>query len=179
MLIRKRWAAIVAAAAVVSCPSVHAAEASANLHHITGGGEAEPVGSVTFTDSEYGLIVTPALENLQSRGLHGTHIHANPDCGATRMGDHMMPGGAAGGHYDPEQAGRHAGPYGDGHLGDLPNLTVEDDGSAATPVLAPRLTVADLEGRAVMVHAEVDRYDDHGTHHHGKGGMRMYCGVIE
>jgi len=179
MSIRTRWAAIAAAAAVTVCPAVYAAGASATLHHITGEGEADSVGTIRFVDSEHGLIVTPALHDLQSRGLHGTHIHTNADCGATRMGDHKMPGGAAGGHYDPEQTERHAGPYGDGHLGDLPNLTVEADGSATTPVLAPRLTVSDLAGRAVMVHAEADRYDDHGDHHHGKGGVRMYCGVIE
>jgi Cu/Zn superoxide dismutase len=29
-----------------------------------------------------------------------------------------------------------------------------------------------------MIHAGADRYDQHAAHAHGKGGMRMYCGVI-
>ncbi len=28
--------------------------------------------------------------------------------------------GAAGGHYDPQHTGKHEGPLGAGHLGDLP-----------------------------------------------------------
>ena len=63
-----------------------------------------------------------------------------------------MPGGkpmaalAAGGHYDPDKTDRHAGPYGNGHLGDLPFLYVDKEGKASLPVLAPRLKVADLQG---------------------------------
>jgi Cu-Zn family superoxide dismutase len=85
---------------------------------------------------------------------------------------------AAGDHYDPEGTDRHAGPYGDGHLGDLPNLIVEADGTATIPVLAPRLSVSEIYDRSIMIHAEPDRYDEHETHHHGKGGARIYCGVI-
>ncbi|NNE62329.1 MAG: superoxide dismutase, partial [Woeseia sp.] len=74
--------------------------------------------------------------------------------------------------------GEHAGPYGDGHLGDLPNLLVEPSGVSYVPVLAPRVTVADVKGRSLMIHAGADRYDEYGEHMHGKGGMRMYCGII-
>ena len=83
-------------------------------------------------------------------------------------------GGAAGGHYDPKAAGRHGGPYGDGHLGDLPNLVVEADGSARMPLLAPRLDVAAIAGRALIVHAGPDRY----ANDRDKGGARAYCDVI-
>jgi Cu/Zn superoxide dismutase len=33
-----------------------------------------------------------------------------------------MPGGGAGGHYDPVGSNVHGTPWGDGHLGDLPPL---------------------------------------------------------
>lgn len=178
MSVRKRWVAVAALLGFLSS-AAFAGHTAANLYRITPDGNAEAVGEIAFADTEHGLLITPALHDLASRGAHGTHIHTNADCGAGRMGDRLMAGAAAGSHYDPQDAGHHAGPYGDGHLGDLPNLIVEEEGSASIPVLAPRLTVADLAGRAVMVHAEPDRYDDHSGHHHGKGGIRMYCGVIE
>ena len=37
---------------------------------------------------------------------------------------------AAGGHYDPAKTDRHEGPYGNGHLGDLPALYVDKEGKA-------------------------------------------------
>jgi len=83
---------------------------------------------------------------------------------------------SAGGHYDPEEAGTHQGPYGDGHLGDLPVLTVNGDGEANLPVLAPRLSMEDMPGRSLMIHAGGDTYAD--EPHLGGGGARMACGVV-
>lgn len=134
----------------------------------------DAVGTVTFTDGEYGMLATPDLAGLDT-GLHAAHIHENGDCGDSPDGTAL---GAAGDHYDPGRTTRHAGPYGDGHLGDLPNLVVEADGRAVMPVLAPRVRVADIRGRALILHAGADRYDAHATHSHGTGGDRTYCGVI-
>ena len=75
---------------------------------------------------------------------------------------------------DPQGTGSHGGPYGDGHLGDLPNLVVLDDGTAGLVLLAPRLTVADLDGRAIMIHSGADDYTDADP-----GGDRAYCGIVE
>jgi len=87
-----------------------------------------------------------------------------------------MPGLAAGGHYDPQQTGRHLGPFGEGHKGDLPVLVVEADGTARTPVTAPRLKVADLKGRSLMIHAGGDTYSDEPPM--GGGGGRIACGIV-
>lgn len=151
--------------------------AKAMLVRVTSEGTGGPVGLVTFVDTPFGLLVRPFLRGLEP-GPHGAHVHENPDCGPETTDAGVVPGGAAGDHYDPAGTGRHAGPYGDGHLGDLPNLVVEQDGTANIPVLAPRLKVADLEGRSLMIHAGADRYEQHGGHGHGKGGRRMYCDVI-
>ena len=83
----------------------------------------------------------------------------------------------AGGHLDPAGTGRHGEPWGDGHLGDLPPLYVAADGSASMPVLAPRLTLADVRGRSLMVHAGGDNHADH-PQPLGGGGARVACGVI-
>ena len=179
MRIPRCRAGALALALLVSCGAL-AAERTATLHEITAQGEAGAVGTITFTDTAHGLLVTPDLQGLASEGAHGMHIHARGGCGP-RAGSHghAIAGGAAGGHYDPDDTRRHEGPYGEGHLGDLPNLIVAADGAATIPVLAPRPTVADLDGRAVMVHGAADHYDGHDDHDHGKGGVRMYCGVIE
>lgn len=177
--IHRSFLAIVAAAALLASWAAFAGETTATLHRITADGEAEAVGTATFSDSPYGLRVTPTLHDMKPPGPHGAHVHAGADCGAGRMPGHATAGTAAGGHYDPADTDHHAGPYGAGHLGDLPNLIVENDGKATIAVLAPRLSVSDLHGRALMLHAEPDRYADHGDHSHGKGGARAYCGVIE
>lgn len=126
------------------------------------------VGTVTATDTPYGLLLTPNLKNLPP-GVHGFHIHQNPSCGDSGM--------AAGGHLDPQATGKHLGPYGEGHLGDMAVLIVDADGTATLPVLAPRLKVADIKGRSMMIHAGGDNYSD--TPPMGGGGARIACGVIK
>jgi len=85
---------------------------------------------------------------------------------------------AAGGHWDPLKTGKHAGPYADGHLGDLPAIYVGNDARAVYPVLAPRLKSLDaLHGHALMIHAGGDNHDDHPAPL-GGGGARIACGVI-
>jgi Cu-Zn family superoxide dismutase len=51
-------------------------------------------------------------------------------------------------------------------------------GDAKTPVVAPRLELADLLGRSLMIHAEGDNYSD-APKPLGGGGARVACGVIE
>ena len=167
----------IAVLAVTAQPAF-AGETSVTLHEVTKDGFGNEVGRVQLEDAEYGLLITPDLAGLQP-GLHGLHVHQNPDCGPVNKDGEVIPGGAAGGHYDPKDTDQHTGPYGDGHLGDLPNVMVEPDGSVSIPVLAPRVKVADVKGRSLMIHAGADRYSGHMRHSHGKGGTRMYCGVIE
>ena len=57
--------------------------------------------------------------------------------------DQPAAGLAAGGHYDPGNTGKHLGPNGEGHKGDLSVLTVDARGKATKVVVAPHLTVAD------------------------------------
>ena len=44
------------------------------------------------------------------------------------------------------------------------------------PVLAPRLNMADLKGRSLMIHAGGDNHADHPAPL-GGGGARVVCGV--
>ncbi len=133
-------------------------------------------GSVRISESRFGLVFQPALTGL-APGLHGFHVHENPSCGSTMRDGVAVAAMAAGGHYDPVRTGRHAEPWGDGHLGDLPALYVAADGRADAPVLAPRLKLSDLAGRSLMVHAGGDNHADH-PQPLGGGGARIACGVI-
>lgn len=140
-------------------------------------GVGKEIGTITASDSKYGLILTPQLSGLPP-GLHGFHVHEKPDCSQAMKDGKAVPALAAGGHYDPAVTGRHEGPYGNGHLGDLPALYVAADGKAGLPVLAPRLKVTDIKGRSLMIHAGGDNYSD-APSPLGGGGSRIACGVVK
>jgi len=135
------------------------------------------VGEVTISESKYGLVFTPKLKQL-APGVHGFHLHQNPSCAPGEKDGKQAAAIAAGGHYDPATTNKHDAPWGDGHLGDLPALYVNADGTASQPVLAPRLKLADIHGRALMIHAGGDNHADHPAPL-GGGGARVSCGVIK
>jgi len=142
------------------------------MHRIGPEGVGAPIGHVTVKQGKKGVEFLPALNGL-SPGQHGFHVHENSACGALDKDGRLTAGLAAGGHFDPERTGKHLGPEGSGHRGDLPQLVVADDGSAATGVLtAQRLSLQELHGRSLMIHAETDNYSDQ------PGGARVACGII-
>lgn len=131
------------AAALVSLAGMstyaQAGDMSVTMYEMTSEGIGKKIGSIQLEDTSYGLLITPHLTGMDP-GLNGLHVHENPGCATANENGHIAPGGAAGGHYDPGGTNRHAGPYGDGHLGDLPNLVVETDRSVSIPVLAHGLS---------------------------------------
>ena len=165
------------AVALSAMPLVAAADIVVPMNLVDEKGLGKAVGQVTISESRYGLVFTPALTGL-APGLHGFHVHQNPDCGPEEKDGKMVAALAAGGHYDPEKSNRHGTPWGDGHLGDLPPLFVDSNGNAAQPVLAPRLKISDLKGRSLVVHAGGDNHADHPAPL-GGGGNRQVCGVSQ
>ncbi len=146
------------------------------VYQVDAKGVGASIGTVTFKQTAKGLLITPALGKL-SPGEHGFHIHENGSCEAALKDGKMGAALAAGGHLNPEKVAHHGTPL-DGHLGDLPALTVNDEGFATTPVLAPRLKLTDIHGRAIMIHAGGDNYSDT-PKPLGGGGERIACGVIQ
>lgn len=170
------FAALLAALGLTMA-GVSAADTTVQMHRIDEQGIGDVVGTVTISESEYGLVFTPQLEGI-TPGIHGFHVHENPSCEPTEKDGKTMVGGAAGGHFDPDKAGKHGFPWGDGHRGDLPALVVDSDGNATYPVLAPRLkNLSDVAKRSLMVHVGGDNYSDD-PKPLGGGGARMVCGVI-
>ncbi len=168
--------ALITTVCLLACSMAWSAEitVAVNLAEKTGDGAA--VGSVRIVETPYGLAFYPELKGLPP-GLHGMHIHEKASCAPAESNGATVPAGAAGGHFDPQGTKKHGEPWGDGHLGDLPPLFVAADGTATSPVLGPRLKLADAKGHALMVHAGGDNHSDHPAAL-GGGGARVACGVI-
>jgi Cu-Zn family superoxide dismutase len=152
------------------------AEMTATMNAVDAKGIGPSVGAVRIVESKYGLVFYPDLTALQP-GLHGFHVHENASCAPLERDGVPVAALGAGGHLDPMGTKRHGEPWGDGHLGDLPALYVASDGVASNPVLAPRLKLADVMNRSLMVHVGGDNHADHPAPL-GGGGARMACGVI-
>jgi Cu-Zn family superoxide dismutase len=114
-------------------------------------------------------------------GPHGLHIHEIGTCGDT-----SVPFGAAGGHFDPGPAGNSNPdanhPF---HMGDVPNLIVNQGGVGHMNHTTSRitlsdgpLTVFDGNGSAVVVHANPDQGITGAAGSGVSGGPRIACGVI-
>lgn len=172
----KQW--FIAALASCTALGLQAETLSVPVHAVTAQGVGESLGTVRIETSQYGLVFHPELSGLEA-GTHGFHLHAKGSCEAAEIDGKATPAGAAGGHWDPKNSGKHGEPWGDGHQGDLPALMVDAQGKASQPVLAPRLqSLGDIKGLALMVHKGGDNHADH-PEPLGGGGARVACGVIE
>jgi len=152
-------------------------EITVTINLATASGEGKSIGTIKVQDTPHGALFTPSLSELPP-GLHGFHVHEHATCGPADKEGKMTAAHAAGSHYDPSKSGKHLGPYAEGHMGDLPPLYVDADGKATLPVLAPRLKVADLKGRSLMIHAAGDNYSDQ-PKPLGGGGDRIACGAVK
>ena len=183
MQMRRRGTVLWISAAVVllAARPATADEVLVEMNMIDASGIGAEVGTITLRDSDNGLLIDLDLTDAIPAGPHGTHIHENPSCAPALRDGTPVAGLAAGGHYDPGNTGKHLGPSGDGHLGDLPVVYVESDGGKPLPtthtLVAPRLTVADVRGRSLVIHSGGDNYRDE-PKPLGGGGSRIACGLI-
>jgi Cu-Zn family superoxide dismutase len=171
---------VITSATTVMALAVPAAaqQATAEMHAVSAEGIGEEVGTVQLADSAEGLVIQTDLSGLPP-GPHGLHLHSEGSCEPAQNDQGQMAAAmAAKGHYDPDSTGKHAGPEGEGHKGDLPVLEVAADGTAQVTLTATRLKLADAQGRALMIHAGGDNYSDE-PKPLGGGGARIACGVIE
>lgn len=135
-------------------------------------GSGRQVGSVTFTDTPSGLLMTGSLNDL-GLGAHGMHLHAVGKCEA--------PFTSAGPHFNPLNR-KHGYKSADGpHLGDLGNAHLPAAGSYGLDQIIPGVTLTgengliDADGAAIVIHAAAD---DYVTDPSGNSGGRVACGVI-
>jgi Cu-Zn family superoxide dismutase len=112
------------------------------------------IGAITVRNSfikiadreEPALILKSHLVNL-TPGPHAFHIHENPGCGPGQKDGVMVPGLAAGGQLFAEYRTGGIEPATlicKSHLGNLPNLAVNSDGTTSEEIVVPRLALADV-----------------------------------
>lgn len=130
------------------------------------------------------LKIEGTADSKLTPGLHAVHIHETGACD---------PFTAAKGHFDgnvdpqvnPEAnvspgLGNH--PY---HLGDLPNLKVDENRKGSLYALTSRVTLTpgltslfDKDGSAFIIHGLEDKYLPDPPTKDAPGGPRIACGVI-
>ncbi len=137
---------------------------------------AEITGTVVFRDVPQGVEVCANVsglppyrsgqENIPPIGPHGFHIHEYGNC---QVGDLTSPFMKSGGHWNPMNA-----PHGN-HAGDFPAL-FSNHGKAQMCFFSDKFQVADIIGKAVVIH---ENPDDYRTQPAGNSGRRIACGIIE
>ena len=153
-------------AAAQASPSAAPTRAVATLKTADG----KEAGTVTLLPAGDAIRLAVQVVDLPA-GEHGIHVHTVGMCEGPKFesaGGHWNPGGKQHGLNNP--AGSHAG--------DMPNLTVGEDGRGIASATLTGGTVADLldtDGAALVVHAKAD---DQTTDPSGDSGDRIACGVL-
>jgi Cu-Zn family superoxide dismutase len=137
-------------------------------------GVGNAIGTIAVRNSEVlvagrkepALLLQPNLRGLRP-GLYAFHVHENPNCEPALKDGIAVPGLGAGAHLWLSGTGQLSGTTFTSHLGDLPNLEVNADGTATKVVVAARLSLADVANRALMIHASQD-----------DNSARMACGRL-
>lgn len=134
-------------------------------------------GEVCFYQRKGGVEVESLFTKLPS-GYHGFHIH--------RAGDLRGEGcKAACDHWHRGKPTQHGGPpshKGPRHTGDLGNIRMPDGkDELRTTMFLKHVSIEELYGRSVIVHADEDDYGK-GLHEDSKttghSGARIACAVI-
>lgn len=147
------------------------------MNLVTSQGVGQSIGSVTITETDKGLEFSPDLKALPPVNMASIFMPKEAASQPPKMAASAAE--SAGGHLDPQNTGKHEGPEGAGHLGDLPALVVNNDGKATDAVIAPRLKSLDeIKDKALMVHVGGDNMSDQ-PKPLGGGGERYACGVIK
>jgi Cu-Zn family superoxide dismutase len=136
-------------------------------------GNATLSGQAKFTQTAEGVKLVLQLEGSPP-GQHGAHIHEKGDCGDAEAKN-------AGAHWNPEGHPHGAPPASSSHLGDLGNVTIDQDGKGHLELTSGDWAIGggspqDVIGKAIVIHADVD---DLVTDPAGNSGARIGCGVIQ
>jgi len=137
--------------------------------------QGQEVGTAVFKQGSNGVSISLQTISLPA-GTHAFHIHAVGKCDPPDFK-------TAGGHFNPENK-KHGLKNPEGpHAGDMPNITVGQNGKGKATVQNTRVTLGEGAnslfhegGTALVIH---EKADDDMTDPAGNAGNRMACGVIE
>ena len=93
---KKSLLASVILVALLAALTAFAADVTVTMNLVNDQGIGKSIGTITITEGPNGLLFTPKLTDL-TPGLHGFHVHQNPDCAAGMKDGKQVPGLAAGG----------------------------------------------------------------------------------
>ncbi|MFD3703546.1 superoxide dismutase family protein [Nocardia sp. NPDC058658] len=155
----------------------HGTPAAGGLKTTLKNGAGADVGTATIAQEGGHLVVTVEAHGL-TPGFHGLHFHQNGTC----EGDFA----SAGGHLQVGAATAHPA------SGDLTSLQVGADGSAKLVTQTDAVTLDNVKGKALIIHAGADNFGnipprytreggtgpDETTLTTGDAGARVACGVV-
>ena len=127
-------------------------------------------GTVSVHAEGAGVHIVADVAGVDTDGLHGIHVHENGQCDHDEAGGHFT---SAGGHFNPTGTEHACPPTDPRHAGDLGNIQVTG-GKGHLEVTATNLTLDQLTGKAIILHAGED---DCKTQPTGNSGDRLACGV--
>lgn len=130
----------------------------------------QDVGIVKFLEIGDNVKVTINLKNL-SPGKKAIHIHEVGKCEPPSFE-------SSGGHFNPHKTKHGFLNEHGSHAGDLPNIVVQQDGTALAQFKTNRFNIQSLldkDGSSVVIHESAD---DYFTDPAGDSGARIACGVI-
>lgn len=125
-------------------------------------------GTTKFSTLGSDVVVAVQLKGLKAKKKHGFHIHEVGNCSAAD-------GSSAGGHFNPGSHAHGAPDSHDHHAGDMGNLEADAKGMAQGEMKISGVTLAQIVGRSVVVHASEDNFTAQPS---GDAGDRIACGVI-
>lgn len=172
MRVAMRMMAAVAGASLVACTTLADVPATTVGTAMLRFANGTPAGTAALIEDAGGLRIAVMATGM-TPGAHGFHLHTAGRCegpGFASAGGHLNPGGRKHGTL---AAG---GP----HLGDLPNLMIDANGTGrATEAIAGGRaaldSIFDSDGTALVIHAAAD---DYRTDPAGNAGDRVACGVF-
>jgi Cu-Zn family superoxide dismutase len=163
---RAGWAATAAAIGTLAWSGPgFAAGATVAFHRSGVDGANQAIGTVKLDDTQYGLQFTPDLTGL-SGGIHNWQARPAGDCPVPGNPPPARPAAAGTAPAAKPDSAAKADPI------DLPPLAATASGIVQIPVIAPKLKLASLRGRALVIDAggDVDNGDP--------SGPRIACGIV-
>ena len=137
--------------------------------------EGKEIGQATLTENPKGVHILLKAEGL-TPGVKAIHFHETASCEKpefTTAGAHVNPTHKEHGFQNPKGY----------HLGDLPNIEVDENGKVELETVSPAVVLTagkdnsllDADGSSIIIH---ENADDYKTDPSGNSGKRIVCGEI-